>query len=236
MSNENQSAGRPKISIILPIHNQADHLYEMLESHINTLTRLTSTYELILVLNNCSDESPQIADSFAEKHNTIKPIHSKPGGWGLAVRLGLNAARGDVICYTNSARTTSEEILLYVNHALENPGVVTKAMRFNRGSLSRRLGSYLYNLECRILFGLSTRDVNGTPKVFSRKHAELVHLKRDDDMIDLEFAITCKKNNYSIVEVPSYDNKRHGGRSTTNLKSAWKMYSRAYKIWRQERG
>jgi glycosyltransferase involved in cell wall biosynthesis len=235
MSNEHQSSDKPQISIILPIHNQADHLREIIDSHVKALTELQSTYEIILVLNNCSDDSPSIPESLAEKHTTIVNLHSKLGAWGLAVKLGLKNSRGDMICYTNAARTDSDMLIQYLKHALENPGSVTKAIRFNRGSLTRRLGSFLYNLECRILFGLSMRDINGTPKVFSRDHAELLHLKRDDDLIDLEFVVKCKRNNYHIVEVPSYRNERHGGKSTTNFKSAWNMYSGAYKMWKQKK-
>ena len=56
-------------------------------------------------------------------------------------------------------------MLLY---AAAYPNVVVKANRKIREHWTRRLGSLLYNLECRALFDLSNWDVNGTPKVFPR--------------------------------------------------------------------
>ena len=43
-----------------------------------------------------------------------------------------------------------------------------KANRKIRDNWRRRLGSLLYNLECRALFDLANWDINGTPKVFPR--------------------------------------------------------------------
>ena len=64
-----------------------------------------------------------------------------------------------------------------------------KANRTIRDSFQRRVGSLLFNLECRALFDLPTMDVNGTPKVFPRAFAKLLELARDDDLIDVEFML-----------------------------------------------
>jgi len=53
--------------------------------------------------------------------------------------------------------------------------------------MARRAGSLLYNLECRVLLELSVFDVNGTPKVFPAELTELRELRRNDDLIDVEF-------------------------------------------------
>jgi hypothetical protein len=53
-----------------------------------------------------------------------------------------------------------------------------KANRKIRDHWSRRLGSLLYNLECRALFDLSVWDVNGTPKVFPRSCDRAAQLTR----------------------------------------------------------
>ena len=36
-----------------------------------------------------------------------------------------------------------------------------------------------------------------------------------------------------MVEVPIFSYRRHGGRSTTNLGSAFRMYWGAYRLWRE---
>jgi hypothetical protein len=88
----------------------------------------------------------------------------------------------------------------------------------------RRLGSLLYNLECRALLDLANFDINGTPKAFPRSFSALSHMERNDDLIDAEFCALCRRYDYPVVEVPIPATPRHGGRSTTNLASAARMY------------
>ena len=119
-----------------------------------------------------------------------------------------------------------------LEYALAHPNVVVKSNRKIRESWRRRLGSLLYNLECRALFDLSAWDINGTPKIFPRAFTRLMALTRDDDLIDAEFNVVCRRENYSLIEVPVFSYKRHGGRSTTNYRSAWKMYAGVFQMWR----
>ena len=93
----------------------------------------------------------------------------------------------------------------------------------------------LYNLECRALFDLSYWDINGTPKVFPRSFDKLLSLTRDDDLIDAEFNIICRREGYQVLEVPIFSCLRHGGKSVTNYRSAIKMYWGAIRLWRNIR-
>lgn len=157
-------------------------------------------------------------------------IESEKGGWGLAVNLGIKTARGELICYTNSARTTAQQLVMVILPALISPDSVAKAQRIGRSGL-RMLGSSLYNLQSRLLFGVPWSDVNGTPKVFPRRFESLLNLNRNDDLIDLEFLIACRKSGFPVQQIPIYSGKRHGGESTTKWKSAMKIYMNAINMW-----
>jgi hypothetical protein len=111
--------------------------------------------------------------------------------------------------------------------------VVVKANRKARESLHRRFGSFLYNLLCRALFDLNVRDINGTPKVFSRKFSGLLELTSVNDLIDAEFAVVCRRLGYPVLEVPVLSSRRHGGTSTTDIKSAVRMYLGAISLRRR---
>jgi hypothetical protein len=168
----------------------------------------------------------------AAEHPSVVVSASEAPGWGRAVKHGLRLARGDVLCYTNSARTAPQDLTLLLLYGAGHPGVVIKANRKIREHWRRRLGSLLYNMECRALFDLSYWDINGTPKVFPRAFAKLLALTRDDDLIDLEFNIVCRREGYPMIEVPIFSQRRHGGRSTTTIPSALRMYWGAYRLWR----
>jgi len=221
------------ISVVLPVYKQSDHIAQVVQEYDSALAKIRNPYELILVVNGKQDASLEVCQALAAKHDTIKVVYSEKSGWGRAVIAGLNAASGNILCYTNSARTTHQDLTLMLVYALVYPHVVVKANRKIRESWQRRLGSLLYNLECRALFDLSYWDINGTPKVFPRTFDKLLNLKWNDDLIDAEFNAICRRENYPVIEVPVFSTRRFGGKSTTNYLSAIKMYWGAYRMWQQ---
>jgi len=222
----------PLISVVLPVHNQADHVSSVVQEYEDALSRLPHPHESILVVNGCRDKSLDVCRALADRYKSLRVIHSERGGWGLAVKLGLKEARGELLCYTNSARTSAQDLTLLLLYAIACPNVVVKANRKIRENWHRRLGSLLYNLECRALFDLSYWDINGTPKVFPRAFGKLLALSRDDDLIDAEFNIICRREGYRVLEVPIFSYLRHGGRSVTTYRSALGLYWGAIKFWR----
>lgn len=217
-------------SIVLPVYNQADHIADVVQGHRVMLDWLWPDHELILVTNGCRDDSVAICRGLAEQHPTVRTLDLPVGGWGRAVLAGLRSAHGDVLCYTNSARTTPEVLALMLSYARAYPDVVLKANRRLRERRRRRLGSLLYNLEARALFDLAVWDINGTPKIFPRSFDRLVELRREDDLLDLEFVATCQRAGYPVIEVPVLAITRHSGASTTNLRSAMRMYAGAIRL------
>jgi glycosyltransferase involved in cell wall biosynthesis len=222
----------PLTSIVLPVHNQDEHIEAITRGYVEALDHLPGGHEVLLVTNGCTDRSVEVCAALAAQRDSIRHLDLPEGGWGRAVRAGLDAAAGDVLSYTNSARTTPEILTLMLAYGLAYPEAVLKANRRIRASVVRRFGSLLYNLECRMLFDLATWDINGTPKVFPRSFARLLDLQSDGDLIDAEFAVTCKLEDYPIVEVPILATERHGGKSTTNYRSAMRMYLGAYRMRR----
>ncbi|MBV8079612.1 MAG: glycosyltransferase [Actinobacteria bacterium] len=220
-------------SIVLPVHNQEDHVAAILRGYLAALGSLPGEYELVVVTNACTDASPRIVDELAEEDGRVRGVDLSEGGWGRAVKAGLASARGDLLCYTNAARTTPEILTLMLAYALAYPEVVLKANRRIRESRRRRLGSLLYNLEVRALFDLSVWDINGTPKIFPRRFDKLLGLRRDDDLIDAEFNVVCRRESYPVIEVPILSTERHGGRSTTGYRSAVRMYVGAFELRRE---
>jgi glycosyltransferase involved in cell wall biosynthesis len=223
------------VSVILPIHNQAPYVEGIVAGYEESLRRIQKSYELILVENGSTDGSLAACKRLESASPAVRALQVKDSGWGRAVRVGVAEARGEIICYTNSARTSPPDLLLFLTYATIYPEVVIKANRRIRDSWRRRLGSLLYNLECRTLFDLSVWDINGTPKVFPRQFDKLLRLTRDDDLIDAEFNVTCRREHYPVVEVPILSTTRQGGRSTTSYGSALRMYFGVLKMWRETR-
>jgi glycosyltransferase involved in cell wall biosynthesis len=220
-------------SIVIPVYRQADHIESVLAEYVSALRTAPVPCELIIVVNGPDDGSREICRRVAASSTMVRVIELEEGGWGKAVQAGLAAASGDLLCYTNSARTSADDLLRFIGYGVANPQTVVKAVRKIRDSWQRRVGSLLFNLECRALFDLYLWDVNGTPKVFPRSFGRLLALRRGDDLIDLEFAVVCQQERYPILDVPVRSTSRRGGRSTTNYGAALRMMASAYRMARE---
>jgi glycosyltransferase involved in cell wall biosynthesis len=227
----------PTFSLILPVYNQADHIAAVVQQYRAVLQEILSTYEIILVPNGCRDASITVCETLARETPELQVQVSERDGWGRAVRHGLSVAQGEVLCYTNAARTGPDDLRLLVLYGIANPNAVVKAHRRSRESLKRKVGSFLFNLECRALWDLPTWDVNATPKVFHRAIYETIKLTADGNLLDLELYAQCTRLGIPVLEIPIYSWYRHGGESTTGYASAVKMYLGAYRLRRhRDRG
>jgi hypothetical protein len=106
-----------------------------------------------------------------------------------------------------------------------------KARREARHAPLREFGSMLYNLEAKLCFRVNCRDVNGTPKIFDRSLYESAQLTSEGDLLDLELMRHVAALGLSVIEIPVRGFTRHGGKSSTTVKSALKMYAGALGMW-----
>ena len=76
----------PFFSVIVPAHNSAEYIRKCLHSvKMQTFT----DYELIVVCDNCQDDTAQVALGYADR-----VITTKHGMDGLARNAGIDAAKG----------------------------------------------------------------------------------------------------------------------------------------------
>ena len=222
---------KPVLSIVLPCRNQADHVGAVLPKYLAPLESLALPFELVIVPNASSDSTQAVVEKLALNDARLRVVPNPKGGWGLSVRTGLNAARGEILAYTNTARTDPDTLPQFVQLYLAHGPCLVKARREHRKSPLREIGSALYNLEGRMLFGIAARDVNGTPKVFARDLYEAASPSSDGDLLDMELMAQAARLGTRIIELPVQGFKRHGGKSSTTPSSAWKMYKGALSLW-----
>lgn len=218
------------LSVVLPCRNQADHIDKVLQRYFAPLDRYGRAYELVVVPNASTDATAAVVEALARANPRVRLVENPAGGWGLSVLMGLAAARGRHLCYTNSARTEPEQLVQLLDLYEKRQPCVAKVRREHRGILSREVGSWLYNLEGRILYRIKARDVNGTPKIFSRDLWERLDLQSPGDLLDMELMGKVTRLKIPVVEMPVRGFKRHGGKSTTKLASAWRMYTQALRL------
>lgn len=89
-----------KLSIIIPVYNTAEFLSACIDSVIYPEL---DDYEIIIVNDGSTDNSPEIAGSYVEKYpSLIKLINKENGGLGDARNVGINAAQGEFLLFLDS--------------------------------------------------------------------------------------------------------------------------------------
>lgn len=86
-------------SIVIPVYNVAPYLRECVDS---VLAQEFTDYEIILVDDGSTDNSPNICDEYAETHTQIKVIHKTNGGLSDARNFGIKEAQGDYLMFLDS--------------------------------------------------------------------------------------------------------------------------------------
>lgn len=96
------------ISVIVPVYNVEKYLNKCIDSIINQSYK---DFELILVDDGSTDNSPQICDIYASAHENIHVIHKNNGGLSDARNTGICIAKGKYVVFIDSDDFIDSEFL-----------------------------------------------------------------------------------------------------------------------------
>ena len=88
------------LTAIICTYNRAKYIGNLLDSiAANDLEK--SEYEIVLVDNNCTDNTREICDTFAESHKAVQFRYTQESEQGLSAarNRGIKEAKGDVLVY-----------------------------------------------------------------------------------------------------------------------------------------
>lgn len=97
-----------RVSVVVPVFNVEKYLKRCLDSLVNQTYK---AYEIILVDDGSTDGSGIIADHYARNNSSIKVIHKKNAGLGLARNTGIENACGDAIVFLDSDDYYGKELI-----------------------------------------------------------------------------------------------------------------------------
>ena len=88
---------RMKASIIIATYNRANLLCETIESIVSNCS--AEGIEVIIVNNNSTDDTQNVADKFCREYNFIKTVFEKKQGLSHARNKGIDLAQGDILIF-----------------------------------------------------------------------------------------------------------------------------------------
>ena len=96
------------ISVIVPVYNTEKYLRECLDS---LLKQQINNYEILLVDDGSTDNTPQICDDYAKKDKKVRVFHKENEGCAVARNFALNKARYEYITFTDADDWVTEDYL-----------------------------------------------------------------------------------------------------------------------------
>ncbi len=105
----------PRVSVVMPTYNQANYLPMALES---VLAQTWRDYELIVVNDGSTDDTPRILDDYQARHGFVV-IHQLNQKLPSALNTGFRAARGELLTWTSSDNQMLPEMLTELVKALD---------------------------------------------------------------------------------------------------------------------
>jgi len=111
----------PMLSVVVPVYNTSRYLEKMLDS---TLASTFRDFELILVDDGSTDDSPAICDRYRDEHPEfrIRVFHRENRGASAARNFGLSQATGKYVTWCDSDDWMEPELFETLISAAEKAG------------------------------------------------------------------------------------------------------------------
>ena len=196
---------KPNISLVIPMFNEEANIEHGSEYALEALAQHASEYEIVIVDDASTDQSPELVRRAASNNPRIRVLrHDFNQKLGASLRTGFAAAKHELILYMDADLPFDPDVLGRAIRAMNvTRADVISGYRFDRTTegLRRTVYTIIYNLLMRILFGISIRDINFSFKLMKREVLEAVDLKSDGSLIDAELIVKARNRGFAIQQI-----------------------------------
>lgn len=214
-------------SLVLPMYNEELNVEPVVEPLAQALRQAGVRFELLIVDNGSRDSTREKTLAVAERFPEVRLVSVYPNrGYGWGVLNGFQAARGRALGWmAGDGQVSPADVVRTWERFAQGDVDMAKVERITRGDGWKRwLVSRIWNLTFRLLFAQSADDVNGTPKIFWRRHLAWLDLRQKDWFIDAELTLKLRGRGGRIAQVPIDFHPRLEGRSHVRLRTLAEFY------------
>jgi len=217
-----------KLSVVIPARDEAAVIQSTLRGVVAALDQAAADFEVVVVDDGSQDRTAEEVDGLMEPRVRIVRREA-PHGFGLAVRDGIAAARGDgIVVVMADASEDPEDIVLY-HRLLDEGWPCVFGTRFAGGSRTagyppgRLVVNRIANRLIRLGFGHGHDDTTNAFKAYRREVlADVGPLVSTGFELTIELPLRAVGRGHRFVSVPIGWRGRAGGRSKFRLRSGWR--------------
>lgn len=239
-----------KLSITIPAYNEEGRIEKTIRAYHHFFSQKEQEtglkFELIIVLNGCIDNTISVVERVRnDLASDIIIIDLPQAGKGIAIKAGFANALtrdNDVIGFVDADMATEPQAFYdLLDNISDVDGVI--ASRYISGAqitperpAYKRWGSrIIYEPYVWLLFGLSYYDYQCGAKLFKRAVIERItpQLSVAQWAFDVELLYLCKKNKFSIKEIPTVWHDQADSKLT--IRGGLRMFGALFKVWKQHK-
>jgi glycosyltransferase involved in cell wall biosynthesis len=196
-----------RCSLVIPARNEGGRVEPTLRAY---RSGLGSDVELLVVANDCSDDTAEIARRVADELGGIRVLEIRESvGKGGAVRAGWRMAEGDLVGFADADLATPPESVRRVLEAAARSGAAIGSRWLPESRVvgrtpERDAAGHVFAKLVRALTALPFRDTQCGIKVFHRRFLpDVLRAARIHDLaFDVELLLLLRDQGAAIEEVP----------------------------------
>lgn len=206
-----------KLSVIFPVHNEADSLRELSARLLPVLKDLNQPYEVIFVDDASTDASWEVMKELHDQNTNMRLIRFKKNcGETAALEAGFNAARGDIIVTMDADLQSDPKDIPRLLENLKEYDVAWGQRAERKDDWLRRLVSWGGNTLRRKLMGDNARDAGSPLRAMRREVALKVKLFKG---LHRFYPTLCRMEGFKVIEIPISHFPRKYGESKYSIRN-----------------
>jgi dolichol-phosphate mannosyltransferase len=208
-----------KLSVVIPAHNEAGSLGEMLHEVTAELEQQAVDYEILVVDDASTDATESVVRTLGDENARIRFLPSGyPRGFGFTVRHGLDNFTGDAVAIMMADGSDAPKDLVSYLRLLEAGYDCAFGSRFIRGASvqgyprPKLILNRLSNLFIRMLFRHGYNDTTNAFKAYRREVIDTVQpfLSNHFNLtVELPLKAIVRGHTYGVVPI-SWTNRKQG--------------------------
>jgi dolichol-phosphate mannosyltransferase len=219
-------------SVIIPARNEEGCIEKTISGLARVMSGASISHEIIVADDGSTDNTSKIVKDLAKRNASVRYVNDPgPHGFGLAVKKGLEACKGDAVAiFMADSSDNPEDVVKYYKKINDGYDCVFGS-RFIKGSklinypLPKLVLNRLANNLIKILFGINNNDITNAFKCYRREVIEGVKpILSHHFNLTVELPLKAVIRGFSFATVPVSWRCREKGIAKFKIKEMGSRY------------
>lgn len=211
------------VTVVIPTLNEAGNIIGV----INTVKKvLKYPYEIIIVDGGSNDGTLDIV-----RHKQCKLIIEPRRGYGLALRLGMKQAKGNILVMVDGDGTYElKHINILLDRLIEKDADLCLATRMYDPNKAMGMMNFVGNKVITFCFNMlykqNLSDSQSGYRAISKKAFDRLEFKEDDMAFATEMLVKFSQEKLKMVEIPTiYKERKYGKPKLRRFQSGIEIFT-----------